>query len=504
MYEMQNIKIKIKIYQYILIFILIFFGIFGLAGNTKAADCTHYVSPIGTASWLGCAGPSPLNGISACSVQTAFENAEAGDVVCFRGGEQYNIPAHTSSDTYSGVYNFAHSGTGDSDAERIIFKAFPGEKPIFNGTMTGSGEGHCYATLFGTAGHDYITIDGFTFQTDSGLYQARVHIGSGNSDNHSQYVKIVNCIFNGGTNTCSNEDNNEAIRFDFTDNCTVSNSTIYNYRFTTLNGYRGIGAIKSYTGTYLTVENCEIYNCSHGIYGKSYNDHHIYRYNYIHDVGDGINYSANSHYATNANIYHNLITQFSYSGINIYGNGDDTVDGCSVYHNTLYSTIPSPREGPIVFYGFTGSNPYDSGSLYDNIIIGPPGADYNLTARLWYLSLSVCDYNNYGNVFSIYFGAGGQQSSLSNLQGISGNGLSVGMHDMNSIATDPIFVGGTTLTEAADFALSANSPGTPGHNPSSDGKDMGVDVSLVGPNADGSGEEDDITSPASPSGLNVI
>jgi hypothetical protein len=50
--------------------------------------------------------------------------------------------------------------------------------------------------------------------------------------------------------------------------------------------------------------------------------------------------------------------------------------------------------------------------------------------------------------------------------------------DVHSVTGAPIFVGGASPTTLAGFALAANSPGK---NAASDGKDMGADISKVGP-----------------------
>ena len=159
---------------------------------------TYYVSNSGSAAWAQC-----TNINTPCAVQTAFNNAVAGDIVYFRGGT-YNVPAKNFGSTYHCYYEPANSGTSGNP---ITFAAYSGETPIFNGTAGGSGDGSDYATIFGTFGRSYIVFDGFKLQADNGTKMARIHIGSDDSNVISSYITIKNCSINGGSTQIATQDN---------------------------------------------------------------------------------------------------------------------------------------------------------------------------------------------------------------------------------------------------------------------------------------------------------
>ena len=98
----------------------------------SAAD--YYVSPIGSASWSECTDIS-----IPCSLNTANQNAQAGDTVYLRGG------------TYSGI-NINPSNSGTAWDNQIIFQAYNGETPIITGGVT----------VIYISGKDYIKVDGIT------------------------------------------------------------------------------------------------------------------------------------------------------------------------------------------------------------------------------------------------------------------------------------------------------------------------------------------------------
>jgi len=60
--------------------LVVLFASLVLVGCVSAAE--YYVSPTGTASWSDC-----TNINTPCSLQTANQNAQAGDVVYLRGGD---------------------------------------------------------------------------------------------------------------------------------------------------------------------------------------------------------------------------------------------------------------------------------------------------------------------------------------------------------------------------------------------------------------------------------
>jgi hypothetical protein len=431
-----------------------------------AFPATYYVSNSGSGSTCSIGSP--------CSVTYAFANAVAGDTWLFRGGT-YSVGAKNTGNTYTGYYMPTNSGTGDADNQRIIFKAYTSETPLFNGTAGGSGDDTDYATIMATNGKDYITFDGLSFQSDSGVKMARFFVG-GDTGDYSSYIKIKNCTFNGGSTQISEADNHEGLRIEQAHYLTVSNNIFYNYRSTS-DGYIGVGAVKSYISDHVTFENNEIYNCTHGVYNKSYGDYWTIRYNYMHNNAIAINASTNSHYQTHGAIYHNLITAFTKAGILMMAS-DDIMDNWTVYNNTVYSreTYLSGSEGAMT--ASNGGFSATGWSIYNNIFDAPSGDDYGVTVRLSGTNTATSiDYNGYGYNVDGLCGASTWTSTTA-LKAATCMSLASPNHDQHSTSGQTVFTNGSgNLNLVSDYALASNSPG---YHAGSDGKDMGADITLVG------------------------
>lgn len=460
---------------------------------------THWVSNTGSAAYSACVGASPLNGSSACAVQTAFDNAVAGDLVYFRGGT-YVVPQHTVGDTYSGTYVFANSGTGDADANRIIFRAYTSETPILNGTMGGASDGgHCYATILSTSGRDYITIDGFSFIANSGADMARVHLGGVDDTNWSSYITFTHNDMNGGSTLCldmsgggADGDNNEGIRVDFADHTVISYNVVHHYRssraYTTLGGneYIGITGSKAYHDTYSLYENNEYHHNTGDIYEKSYGEFGIFRYNYLHDSSICMDMSTNSHYERHGQIYHNICYANTNRGIFLYDGGDDDNSDWNVHNNTIYTTSTLPDSNSDVCVRYTGYILTTGTQFYNNIISCPNSALYGTEVIIGspVTGMASMDYNNYGAVHTVMC-LGTAYSILADIRTATCGGLGSGAHDVHSIGAAPIFVNTSgTLSTVADFALTVASPG---YHAGNDGLDMGANVALVGTGTSGGG-----------------
>lgn len=150
----------------------------------------HYVSPTGSATWANSTALS-----APCSTGVAFANANAGDTVYFRGGT-YNVPAKNFSDSYHGYYEPTNSGTANAP---IVFMAYPGEAPVFNGTSGGTGDidgqgQYTFATIFGTNDKSYIIFDGFTFQANKGTMKARIKIQGAEIFHRILFLQTVQAI----------------------------------------------------------------------------------------------------------------------------------------------------------------------------------------------------------------------------------------------------------------------------------------------------------------------
>ncbi len=112
-----------------------------LPGFVNAQTCQLYVSPAGADSSAGTLS-APWR-----TVQHAFDYAQAGETVCFRGG---TYPM-TSSSSYSQI--LSRSGTSSS---RITFMNYPGEAAVIAGSTRVQG---AYITFRG----DPVTAPGLVF-----------------------------------------------------------------------------------------------------------------------------------------------------------------------------------------------------------------------------------------------------------------------------------------------------------------------------------------------------
>jgi hypothetical protein len=182
----KNTKLKIFFIS------IIFFGFFGIAQSSQAAD--HYVSPAGSDTWV-----NSTNINTPTSPAIAFVNAQAGDTVYFREGT-YNVPVcpNRANDYFCGYYMPTNSGTSDNP---IVFQAYLNENPVMNGIEpdTVGCSGGCHSqVLIAIESKSHIVLDGFTFQESGGVDMPTINIVKTNT-NYPEYNTIRNCIFNGGS-----------------------------------------------------------------------------------------------------------------------------------------------------------------------------------------------------------------------------------------------------------------------------------------------------------------
>lgn len=472
----------------------------------------YYVSAVSTSTnWVAA---SNIN--SPCTAQTAFDNAQAGDTVQFRGGT-YTIPANTSGTWLTGYYAPNYSGTEEAP---IVFMAYPGETPVFDGTSGGiDKDGHGYyhhARIMSNARytsnrtyfHEYITFDGFTFQCDGGVNEARIALTGGDNYFKGQRVRglvVQNCTFNGGTwdNEASTGDNREGIFVSQVTGLVIRNCKIFDYDH--VNNNQNTSGIKTYHCDNVIIENCEIYDCTRGIFSKSNTDDLTVRYNYIHDCHQGFfagtggwwndanDHTKGYHVNENSNnvLHHNLFTNIERGSISCFTQDGGDLDGTVIYNNTVYADT-----------GYTASIGLGSGErqqFYNNIQYGPK-IDNDIGLLKWTsgdnnpqdiadgkaeynFGLDSVDHNQFGNIGSFLI-----RVRKTNAPTISYNSLAAwkesgvltngGNPGEGSLASDPMFANTSgTMNKIADFALQT---GSPCKGAGRNGIDMGADISRVG------------------------
>ena len=111
-----------------------------LSSGISSPETTFWVSPDGQAAWTSCWGTLPLNGPSACALDTANDNAVAGDTVYLRGG------------TYSGQ-EIRPENSGTSENDRIVYTNYNQETVVIRDSAYGI---YIYKK-------SYITVNGIDF-----------------------------------------------------------------------------------------------------------------------------------------------------------------------------------------------------------------------------------------------------------------------------------------------------------------------------------------------------
>ncbi len=428
------------------------------------------------------------------SVGQAMATAQAGDTVYFRGGHYY--AGQSNNDANLGYYNPTNSGTVGNP---ITFAAYTGETPVMDAYIGG---GKYTSRFFGNGGKTNITFDGFTFKGDDGATCGSfIVLGDGagwNTSGDYSYLGgidatnciVKNCIFVGGSNHETTTDNVTGFATKFTDGALLQNCTFTHYRHT--NDYHNTSAVKTYQTHNLIVENCNISDCTGGIFLKSSGDTITIRYNFIYDCNIGVDICTNSYYQDNVSIYHNIVAECDKDNIYLWAETDHC-NNLDVYKNTFYKTS-EPSQG--VVYLVTSTGYESSGYMFRNNVVESPYGTYSIRFGAGITcETGGLDYNAYGTYPRVTDGSASHYSTLAAIQGATIAGLTTGNHNQNSNTGAIVFTNGSgNMNLVSDFALHSSSPG---YQAGSDSNDMGADVSLVGVDA---GEEDPPSTPTIRSG----
>jgi hypothetical protein len=437
------------------------------AGISQAATCTHYASPTGSASW---ANATDIN--TPTSAKTAFANALADNVVCFRGGT-YNVGQDDGSGYY-GSLNPSHSGT---PGHPITFQAYPGETPILNGDNSNNApDGIDRVLATGDGAVSWITYDGFVVQANGGTQHASIIVGGSGDPGGTGFV-VKNCVINGGTQGYVTNDNRDGLRINNATNVTITNNKVYGFYWAS-GQTDDYACIKQYHGTNVTITNNELYNCNTGISTKRYSDDVTIAYNYIHDTKTGILANVNTGYAYDYHRWHihNNVINLTMSGADNAiaidsDNGPQLAYDFEVYNNTIrnvnggcISIANAPR---IVLY---------------NNICSTAGTKFTTVRNT--STLTEADYNQWGTgTFSIKVHVYGTESDYSTLAGWKSSGQlnGGGNPGVGDLASNPLFTNGSgNFSHLSDFNLQ---PSSPCKGAGKNGTDIGATIFLKIPNA---------------------
>jgi hypothetical protein len=407
------------------------------AGLAGAAN--YYVAPSGGSN----SNPGTVSQPWA-TLEKALATAAAGDTVYFRGG------THTASGSYYPSAT-AHAGTSGSP---ITLTSYPNE----TATITGNG-----ISYFIRVEKPYWVFDGLTFIANNLQ-------GSGgciilNGDNYDgNHMTVRNCSFQ--IVSANSVDNVTCIRLQSgrSNYAIIQNNTFAGFHVE----FRGQCGVQ-YLGVGGSVGTKILNNIFHsfdlGLMVKHANGDTSLSsgaeiaYNYFYDC-DRAGLYGNPVYI---NYHDNLLVG---TGISFGDNGGGPQGNhCTINHNTIYNNgliFNNPGEGPITYT--TVTNNVFMNMVSPSLNSSPTTPHYTTLDYNLYISGSQA-FIEYGNWYSLatwktHYGG-----------------------DAHSISGSPTFVGGSTPTTIADFALTS---GSTGHNAASDGKDLGADMTQVGIQGGGS------------------
>jgi hypothetical protein len=401
-----------------------------LSFTSLAGATNYYVAPSGSDSNPGTIGSpwaTPLK---------AWTDANAGDTVYFRAGS-YAV------NTQIWTKYFGHSGTADNP---IVFRNYESESVTFTSTLTGQ--------VFRIE-KSYNYVQGINFVGGATWFQVAYDVAATN-------FKASHCTAKmsyGGDNT------------GFVCLGTKAANTIVEHCRIIGPGYgsdipQNTAGIHNFSAVGLKALHNEISNVPVGIYFKHANPQNNptpdieIAYNFIHETGRWpMMFNCNYAY-----IHDNLIGANNRPTEVNEANGLPGGDYNTFEHNTFYGT-----DAFLNLYYNTSSGDTVPGAigntLRNNVFCAKTYMhEYSATAHQ-----TISNYNLYpiGNDFRenyINYTLAAWRTRYPTM-------------DANSITGAAIFVGGTSPSALADFALSSTSPGK---NAASDGKDMGADISQVG------------------------
>jgi len=430
---------------------------------SPAFGATKYVSPTGSAAWANCNSTG-----TPCSVATAMSNAAAGDIVLFMDGT-YNVPTSASYEIPS--YNPSNSGTSENP---ITFKALNRHDAILKGRGGTSGSGIYLQPMIGAFGSDYIVWDGFyVYARDNG---DTTNIFGNCRFDGSTGSKIINSRFVGGTHSYGGSANSAAVFVQGANYTVIENNEITGYREASNN--ENNAAILLYPSSYVTVKNNTLYDNTAGINLKDGASYATVSYNDIRNNCRGVYFAnANGHNITGPVVEYNLIANNERQGISV--SPDATTSNLVIRNNIIYHNVPSSTGDAEMEIKPGAASVYPK--IYNNIVYRDyKSMQFDGSAN----NLAECDHNQWSTNLSITMHKYQTTANYTSLLAWQNSGELYGNENPGegSLNSDPLFVNTSgTMTELADFALQAGSPCL---GAGRDSEDMGVDITLVGVDAE--------------------
>lgn len=390
----------------------------------------------------------------------AWYNAQAGDTVYFRGGTYY-ISSTVDTNGSNG-----HNGTS---ANPITFTSYNNENPVFIATG-GSG------VMFQIS-KDYNVVKDITIDA-GGHFGVVFGVGWYNGDR-----AITGFVADGLTiSNWSDGDNHNA--FYIGSSCSAITATDVTIKNCTIAGLSS-GANQNYSGiqvfgaAHFSIENNDISQVRRGIYIKHSSAGYIDQddiiiNNYVHDLNDGaIGLRINGNYV---DVINNLII-----GNVEYG---EDAESCGTPNGTYITFRHNSFVG-------SAEQLYDGGgrnvTIEDNLFASTFNV-YRYSNNPENPEINSANYNLYSATAVMHKGKAYSLSAWRSHLAEDATGGAA--RDAHSIAGTPSFNGGGGIQ---GYELT---PDSVGYKAASDGKDIGADVSLVGPGTDGSYSSSCATNPS--------
>lgn len=453
---------------------LILLVVAGVASTVplSAQAATYYVDQSHPVANDSNPGTEPLPWLTMYAINTA--PLAPGDTVYVKAGT-YSVPSGGSWTTPA----IAPAQAGTASAP-ITVASYPGHTVIVDG-------GSNVSNAVMGARTSYVTVRGFIIRNAGGWCINAA--GSGRS------ARILGVLIEG--NECSGitgtgVNNSSGLRFFHIESSTVRNNVFHNDPI--IGDNANVAGIFLEDGRNNIIENNEVYSFRTGIFDKyAVQENNIFRRNYIHDVvGAGILFSCfgetGTDFCQSGQVYENIVTN-SRDGI-VVGQtfGSTNFRNFIVYNNTLYNVADA---------GIMSGGASTNFRNWNNIvwITGTRGA-------LEVGGLTQSDYSNFypRERFSLYTSPTTQTtySSLSSWR--TGTGF-----DLNSLTTDPLFVGpltGTPPPTAFQLLIGSPLPGAGRVGGVSTGAAVNMGAYTTGTEVIGPTNRDTVA-PAPPTGLLV-
>lgn len=423
-----------------------------------AQAATKYVSPSGSALWANCNTSG-----TPCSVATAMSNAAAGDIVRFVSGDYF--PPNASS-TQEPSWHLANNGTVGNHITLI--------SDVRHGAVIHSAAnqgGGVNRTGFGCYANDYITIDGFTIDSD---LEAGIEVEHPFIIESCRHVIVQYMSFPTGwahqdhTNGASIGVYGSAVRLGTDIDIRYNDITGPTNDLTPLEAVVNACGIYMFEVNDVRVYNNTIHDANNGICWKT-EPHHIYaHHNYLYNINRAAFYitpevvSLDTHH-----VHHNVLRNVNrVFDAEEAPSGGGTWTGFQFYNNTVYNDASTPLGRVYVApsgtanvsgiaLGTNGGPQTARGALiYNNIF------QLSTTSRGWEIHDDLTsdamigvpfDYNVYyissGTLTLNYNGTG--YTTLANWQAALSDS-----EEANSSSSNPVFLNGSgNLNVVTDFQL---------------------------------------------------